>query len=411
MNRKEQINLYLTLCGKGVSELGSKLYGFAMSFYVLKLTGSAQSFAITLLLTTLPAIVLSPFVGVIVDRFKKKSIVVLADFISGAIMLGLFIGTRTSALTLPMIYFATFSLSVMAVFLGTAFRASYPNIVSKGQLTKLNAYTQGLDSMLSIVAPILGGVIYGLLDAKMFMLINGISFLLSSFSELFINFEMFGKPNSIRMKSQTFMTNMREGLNYVLKKKTFMTIALYALCINFFMSSFSILLPYNLITTHGISPEINGFIQSIFPIGAILMSIYVGRKNTQFSQSLFRNTMLMFGAIMLAFAYPVLPNVALGGFIPIYYALLMGVVGMVVVLVNVPLSVLFQVSLEDEFRGRAMGLFGSLSQGVMPISYLLTGFLLDIVPSYGILIVNAIALILIAISIQKNVQLKAVAVH
>jgi MFS family permease len=204
---------------------------------------------------------------------------------------------------------------------------------------------------------------------------------------------------------------MREGLNYVLKKKTFMTIALYALCINFFMSSFSILLPYNLITTHGISPEMNGFIQSIFPIGAILMSIYVGRKNTQFSQSLFRNTMLMFGAIMLAFAYPVLPNVALGDFIPIYYALLMGLIGMVVILVNVPLSVMFQVSLEDEFRGRAMGLFGSLSQGVMPISYLLTGFLLDVVPSYGILIVNAIALILIAISIQRNVQLKAVAVH
>ena len=210
MNRKEQINLYLTLCGKGVSELGSKLYGFAMSFYVLKLTGSAQSFAISLLLTTLPSIILSPFVGVIVDRFKKKSIVVLADFVSGALMLGFYIGTRTSELSLPMIYFATFALSVMAVFLGTAFRASYPNIVSKGHLTKLNAYTQGLDSMLSIVAPILGGVVYGLLDAKMFMLINGISFLLSSFSELFINFEMFGQPNPVKTKSQTFMTHLKE---------------------------------------------------------------------------------------------------------------------------------------------------------------------------------------------------------
>ena len=386
MNRKEQINLYLTLCGKGVSELGSKLYGFAMSFYVLKLTGSAQSFAISLLLTTLPSIILSPFVGVIVDRFKKKSIVVLADFVSGALMLGFYIGTRTSELSLPMIYFATFALSVMAVFLGTAFRASYPNIVSKGHLTKLNAYTQGLDSMLSIVAPILGGVVYGLLDAKMFMLINGISFLLSSFSELFINFEMFGQPNPVKTKSQTFMTNLKEGLNYVLKKKTFMTISIYALCINFFMSSFSILLPYNLITTHGISPEINGFIQSVFPIGAILMSIYVGKKNVQFTQPLFRNTMLMFGAIMLAFAYPVLPQVALGGFTPYYYAMLMAVVAMVVILVNVPLSVLFQVSIEDEYRGRAMGLLGSVSQGVMPIAYVITGLLLDVIPSYSIFI-------------------------
>lgn len=410
MNRKEQINLYLTLCGKGVSELGSKLYGFAMSFYVLKLTGSAQSFAISLLLTTLPAIILSPFVGVIADRFKKKSIVVLADFISGILMLGLFLGTRTSALTLPMIYFATFTLSVMAVFLGTAFRASYPNIVSKGQLTKLNAYTQGLDSMLSIIAPILGGIVYGLVDAKLFMLINGISFLLSSFSELFINFEMFGETDQLKTKTQSFMVNLKEGLDYVLKKKTFMTIALYALCINFFMSSFSILLPYDLITTHGISPEVNGFIQSAFPVGAILMSIYIGKKNIQFSQSLFRNTMLTLGVGMVAFAYPVLPNVNLGSLIPFYYAFLMGVIAMDLILVNVPLSVLFQVTIEDAYRGRAMGLLGSLSQGVMPISYVLTGVLLDIVPSYSIYIINAVAMLLIAISIQRNANLKEVAV-
>lgn len=117
----------------------------------------------------------------------------------------------------------------------------------------------------------------------------------------------------------------------------------------------------------------------------------------------------MFGAIMLAFAYPVLPQVALGGFTPYYYAMLMAVVAMVVILVNVPLSVLFQVSIEDEYRGRAMGLLGSVSQGVMPIAYVITGLLLDVIPSYSIFIVNAIALVLIAISIQKNENLKAVA--
>lgn len=82
----------------------------------------------------------------------------------------------------------------------------------------------------------------------------------------------------------------------------------------------------------------------------------------------------------------------------------------VVILVNVPLQVLFQVTIEDAYRGRAMGVLGAMSQGIMPIAYLLTGVLMDFLPSYSLLIFDALALSIIAISVQRNANLKEVAV-
>lgn len=407
---KELKNLWLTLCGKGVSLLGSKLFGFAMSFYILKLTGSAQSFAISLLITTLPMVILSPIVGGVADRVDRKILVVGSDFISGIAMLVFFFTIPQSGLSLPMIYLAEFILAVLFVFLNSAFGAAYPNIVSRANLTKINAYSQGLDSILSIMAPILGGIIYGLIDVKLFFMINAISFILSSFSELFIDFHMFSIATQMPSVKEPFIQNLKEGFRYVAKQKTFMTIAIYALVINFFLSGFSIILPVDLINYHGISPQVNGIVQAAFPVGAIFMSIYVGKKNIQFSQTLFKNSMLLFSLMMFLFAVPVLPFIHLHALVPFYYGIAMIALSTVVILVNVPLQVLFQVTIEDAYRGRAMGVLGAMSQGIMPIAYLLTGVLMDFLPSYSLLIFDALALSIIAISVQRNANLKEVAV-
>lgn len=407
MDKREMRNLWLTLAGKCVSQMGSKLFGFAMSFYILKLTGSAQSFAISLLITTLPGVLLSPIAGGLTDRLDKKAVVVGADLLSGISMLLIYGLIGSSTLSLPVIYFAEFILAVLFVFLSNAFAASYPNIVSRGNLTKINAYTQGMDSMLSIFIPILGGLIYGVIDVKWFFVINGISFILSAFSEMFIDFHMFGERV---MTKVPFIQNLKEGFRYISGQRLFMTIAIYALFINFFMSAFSIVMPYNLITIHEITPETNGFIQSVFPIGAIIMSVYVGKRNLKFSHQLLRNTMVMFGLLMLMFALPTMGFFELGFTMPFYYAALMGALAMVSILVNVPLQVLFQTIIEDAYRGRAMGVLSAFAQGIMPISYLLTGLLLNYIPSYTILLFSAFALAMIGVSIHNNASLKEVAV-
>ena len=49
------------------------MYSFALSLYVLQITGSALNFAITLILGTIPMIVMNPFAGVIADKVNKRN--------------------------------------------------------------------------------------------------------------------------------------------------------------------------------------------------------------------------------------------------------------------------------------------------------------------------------------------------
>ncbi|MGB9977422.1 hypothetical protein [Thermovenabulum sp.] len=58
--------------GKSISLLGSYLYNFAISLYVLKMTGSGLSFSLSLVAGTLPRVIFGPFSGVLCDNFSRK---------------------------------------------------------------------------------------------------------------------------------------------------------------------------------------------------------------------------------------------------------------------------------------------------------------------------------------------------
>ncbi len=178
MWNKEKINMYLAIAGKNVSLAGSSIYGFAMSLYILKVTGSAQSFATMLIVTTLPRVILSPFVGNLADRVSKKAMVVGSDFLSGMAMFVLYLSIIRSELLIYQIYIAGIVLSVLYTFLGTAFSSSAATIVQKENVLKMNSWNQTASSIIQVLAPMIGGAVFALVDIRLFILVNSISFFL-----------------------------------------------------------------------------------------------------------------------------------------------------------------------------------------------------------------------------------------
>lgn len=79
-------NKTLFLLSKGVSHTGTKLFTFALSWYILSETGSGLRFGISLLVNYLPAIVVSGFAGYISDRVDRPNrLLVLCDLASAAV--------------------------------------------------------------------------------------------------------------------------------------------------------------------------------------------------------------------------------------------------------------------------------------------------------------------------------------
>ena len=71
-NKKERLNFILFSLGKFVSIFGASIYSFAMGLHVLEITGSGLSFAMTLIVSIIPMLIINPFAGVVADKFDKK---------------------------------------------------------------------------------------------------------------------------------------------------------------------------------------------------------------------------------------------------------------------------------------------------------------------------------------------------
>ena len=79
-------NLWL---GQVVSQLGDWFNAIALYSLLYELTGSATLIALVLVLQMLPAMVVSPVAGVVIDRFDRRTIMITADLVRGVVVLGL----------------------------------------------------------------------------------------------------------------------------------------------------------------------------------------------------------------------------------------------------------------------------------------------------------------------------------
>jgi len=188
IDKKERLNITLYLSGRLVSLFGTYIYSFAIALYILKVTGSGTSFAISVLMGMLPRVILGPFAGALADRIDRKKLVVGLDVLSGIVVLGLVGVSTLYGLKIPYIYVATLMLAVINTFFDISINASLPNLVKDGSLLKINSYSQAASSLASILSPVIGGIAFVVLPIKLFLLINGLSFIVSAVSEMFINF-------------------------------------------------------------------------------------------------------------------------------------------------------------------------------------------------------------------------------
>ncbi|MFD1402085.1 hypothetical protein [Robinsoniella peoriensis] len=89
MNSKHKFyskDFNLMVFGQVISILGSSLLRFALSLYVLDITGRADMFATLLAISNIP-LLLTPVGGAIADRFNRRNLMVIFDFASSSMQI------------------------------------------------------------------------------------------------------------------------------------------------------------------------------------------------------------------------------------------------------------------------------------------------------------------------------------
>ncbi|WP_341517719.1 MFS transporter [Bacillus paramobilis] len=407
-NRNQELrNICLYSIAKTVSIFGSSMYSFALGLYVLQITGSALNFAITLILGTIPMIVMNPFAGVIADKVNKKKLVVCMDLLSGCLLITVYILSSYYGLNLFIIYTTTFLMTVFTTFFGIGLEAAKPNIVSKERLMSINSISKIIDSVSLILGPMLGGIVFSVFDIKTFIIINGISFILSGIALLFIHFKLFecniNEESSKRRVN--FIKDIIEGFSYLLEKESLKNTFHILISFNFFLGfAVTVPLPYIINTVLNLTSKEFGIIQGTFPVGMIIGAIVVKKITDRFSYSyLLKKLSSMLSVIMIFSGIPVLfKNFEVNDFVfVITYCVVMIFLGIIIALIDIPLIYFMQKEIPDEYRGRVLSIGLSLGKMMQPIALAISGLLLNYIPAYIIPIVGGI-LYLIVIKASSN---------
>lgn len=179
-------NFVLLILGQASSLFGNYLLRLALSMFVLEITGSAAVFAGILSTAMVPSILLSPFGGILADRADRRKIMVALDILTGtAVFCGAVCLTRENA---PAgICLLLVVLSVLAAFETPTVQACIPQMLPEDQLVRGNAVVNQVASVSCLIAPMLGGVLYGAVGLKPVMWMSIICFFLTALLECFID--------------------------------------------------------------------------------------------------------------------------------------------------------------------------------------------------------------------------------
>lgn len=409
--KRATYHLYTFIISKMVSTFGAQVYTFAISFYILQATGSATSFATNLICNILPRTLAAPFAGAITDRYSRKMIVITSQIATTLAIAGLLVFTLTSGLSIPAIYITTCILSLTSMFSGIAFSSSITGLIDKDRIQKAMALNQMSISFAAIGSPAVGGLLYGTVSIPVFLVMYIVASVIAVILEATMNFRLFAateEAGSSGKEKETLWQSIKAGIRYLRLQHTIMIIIWISLLINFLFGAFEVGYSYILIEKLNMQSQHFGFTQGAFSIGMLLLSIYFSaRKEVRFPLLLSKRGILGLGAIMGATALPLILSMSYW-FQFSFYFVLMFCFGAIIVVINTPIQVMLQKTIEDNYKGRVFSIIETMAMALIPLGMVLYGFLYDMFPGQWVLLLSAGVLVsVILIMARPSVIRKA----
>jgi len=403
---KDKRNFWLYAIGRLVSLTGTGIQDIALPLFILDLTGSGTIMGTFMIITIAPRLILYPIAGVVGDRVNRKLIMVWTDFGRGAVILILALLATRDLITIPLLFGAQFVVSLMNALFGPATMAMLPDIVEENDLTRANSTMGAINSMSYIVGPALGGIIYGLGGIKIAFLINGVSFIASGVSELFIKYHQKTKKLG---KIHEVIEDLKEGICFIKVHRGLLVLMIFALVINFLYSPlFAVLLPYVSRIVIKFSSEQFGMLQTSFMAGILIGNIIIGTllAKSKVEKMLNRGLLAQMGFtfVFVALIFPQIVGRLGYASWTLFFALSLTFVfmGLFNAFVNTPIMVELQKLTPPEFRARVFSVIEVAAQGIVPIGFGIMGILLDLVPAHIIaLTVVTISLLVILVFVFK----------
>src|SRR5688572_5414304 len=232
----------LLFWGQMTSQIGDSLNRVALLWFVYQLTGSAMKMVMIGLLQTIPPLVLSPLIGVYLDRANKKTVMVWVDILRSALVLLIPLLYAFDQLTLERLYAAVFLLAVVSTIFGPALSASVPRLVRRDQLTAANALLQTTTNTGLLIGPLISGVGIALIGSQNVLYVDAVTFFVSALCLIGIRMRPLDKTQLEKGRG-TWTQELLAGIRFVYLEQTVLVLMVTAALYSLAASAFAFMLP------------------------------------------------------------------------------------------------------------------------------------------------------------------------
>lgn len=284
--------------GQTLSRLGDYVYEIALSWWILETTGSAELMGLMWVFVTTPSILFLLIGGAVVDRLPRVPLLLLSDIGRAvAVSLVAFLAA-TDQLQVWHIYTVSFFFGLVDAFFTPAYNALVPQIVPDADLPSANALTSISANLGRVAGPSIGAATVALFGTSTAFVINGASFLLSGL--LLLPMFWMRIPNPAPSENHIF-EDIRAGFRVVTSTPwLWISILVFSLINVTLIGPFVVAMPFLVSDFMGQDVGRLGLLLSIFPIGYVIGSVWLGRYPRLPRRGVLMNATLTLGAVMLA---------------------------------------------------------------------------------------------------------------
>lgn len=373
-----QRNMALLLGGFLVSNLGTGIFNFAVSLYVLGLTGSAQAFSTVLMFGIIPRVFVNIFAATMVDKYDRKTIIVLFDLLSGLTVLGFMFFLGNKSYIIQILVCCNMLLGAIMAMYNLGVAASLPNLVRPNDVVRVNGAMQSIGASLAIIGPVIGAIIYKVVGIETIFLLNGCSFILAALAECFLQFV---KQEEVAQEEGTYWQNLAEGFTYIKGERVLRFLLIFAVFIQtIYVPLTMVVVPYIMYHVIQVSGIQLAVIQGSWACGMVFGGLFVGLNRNALRNYLGKFFILLEAqsVLIILWFFPALPffHHVSKWFITIPFSIILIITGMLNVIQNAPIIGYFQMAIPDQIRARVTGITNTALLVSAPIGLAIFGFVL-----------------------------------
>lgn len=387
-------NIMLLLLGRTVSRFGSAFYLIALPLYVLQMTGSLAQTGVFFSLSSLPALTVTPFLGVWVEKTNRKYLLILCDLLTAALYALLLLPLQAEAF-LPLLFGVTVLTNVLSHAFEIGSKLMFSELTTPETIERYNGIKSFADNAAAVTAPALGTAAFGLWGFRAVVLAVTAGYALSAAQECFI---LYRKPGQKPERRKNWLSQLWDGIRYVAGQKDILARFTLPMALNFFVANAEeIINPGILVQKYGISEALFGITSSAAVAGTLAAGLFIFRNKWIDLQKNLKNLFLLNSALMILIGAGALLMTAVPAAYFALFLFLEFLLGAVTACVNVPLLSSLQTRVPIEYQGRFFALLSFSSGLLIPLGITYTGFLASLVGADWAYIINNLCVIVIVL--------------